>query len=69
MLDPIILLSLFGIGVFVAILAAVVGIGGGLVFVPLLIFVYQINPIDATLISSFAIVFVSYCTQLCTSMI
>jgi len=47
------------IGALTGILAALIGIGGGLVFVPVLIVFFGVIPNDATLISSFVIIFVS----------
>ncbi|MHA2503832.1 MAG: sulfite exporter TauE/SafE family protein [Candidatus Kariarchaeaceae archaeon] len=59
MLDPLIIILLLVLGVLFAIIATLVGIGGGLLYVPSLIFLFSIDTINATLISSFVIVFTS----------
>lgn len=58
-MDFLLILSLFLLGIVFAIVATVVGIGGGLLNVPALIFLYGVDDINATLISSFVIVFTS----------
>jgi len=53
------LIALFLLGIVFAIIATIVGIGGGLLNVPALIFIFNVDEINATLISSFVIVFTS----------
>ena len=59
MVEFFIMLSLFILGILFAIVASMVGIGGGLLNVPALIFLYHVDPNQATLISSFVIIFTS----------
>jgi len=59
MVDPILTIELFFLGILFAIIATIVGIGGGLLNVPALLFLYKVDSADATLISSFVIVFTS----------
>ncbi|MDH5400998.1 MAG: sulfite exporter TauE/SafE family protein [Candidatus Heimdallarchaeota archaeon] len=54
-----IIISLFIIGILFGIVASAVGIGGGLMYVPFLIFIMGESGSDASYISTFAIVFTS----------
>ncbi|OLS26514.1 MAG: hypothetical protein HeimC2_14630 [Candidatus Heimdallarchaeota archaeon LC_2] len=58
-MDPITFISLIILGFFYAILASMIGIGGGLLYVPTLDFGYGLETIDATFVSSFVIIFTS----------
>ena len=58
-MDPFTFISLIILGFFYAILASMIGIGGGLLYVPTLDFGYGLETIDATFVSSFVIVFTS----------
>ena len=56
-MDPFTFISLIILGFFYAILASMIGIGGGLLYVPTLDFGFGLDTIDATFVSSFVIVF------------
>jgi uncharacterized membrane protein YfcA len=58
-MDPLTFITLLVLGFFYAILASMIGIGGGLLYVPTLDFVFELETIDATFVSSFVIVFTS----------
>lgn len=58
-MDPLTFITLIILGFFYAILSSMIGIGGGLLNVPTLDFVYGLETADATFVSSFVIVFTS----------
>ena len=59
MLDILLILLMIVSGFFFGIIAIMVGVGGGLLNVPFLIYVMEVDPLQATLISSFIIIFSS----------
>ncbi|MCE7734400.1 MAG: sulfite exporter TauE/SafE family protein [Candidatus Heimdallarchaeota archaeon] len=58
-MEPLTFILLIVLGFFYAILASMIGIGGGLLYVPTLDFGFGLETIDATFVSSFVIVFTS----------
>ncbi|NDB56031.1 sulfite exporter TauE/SafE family protein, partial [archaeon] len=52
-----VILFIIIIGFLTGILASLIGIGGGLIIVPSMIFFFDLLPSQATLISSFVIIF------------
>lgn len=59
----IIILLLF-VGFVTGIIASLIGAGGGIIMVPILIFIINIVPSQATIISSFTIIFISFSSSL-----
>tara|TARA_B100000287_G_scaffold49232_1_gene43627 strand:+ start:3171 stop:4052 length:882 start_codon:yes stop_codon:yes gene_type:complete len=55
-----VILFIIIIGFLTGILASLIGIGGGLIIVPSMIFFFNLLPSQATLISSFVIIFISF---------
>ena len=55
-----VILFIIVIGFLTGILASLIGIGGGLIIVPSMIFFFDLPPSQATLISSFVIIFISF---------
>ena len=55
-----VILFIIIIGFLTGILASLIGIGGGLIIVPSMIFFFDLLPSQATLISSFVIIFISF---------
>ena len=53
-----VILFIIVIGFLTGILASLIGIGGGLIIVPSMIFFFELLPSQATLISSFVIIFI-----------
>ncbi len=59
-MEPSVILFIIIIGFLTGILASLIGIGGGLIIVPSMIFFFDLLPSQATLISSFVIIFISF---------
>ncbi len=58
-MDPLGILLLLIIGLSVGIIAAMLGIGGGILYVPILVLGFHVDAFEATAISSFVIIFTS----------
>ncbi len=58
-MDPLGILLLLIIGLGVGIIAAMLGIGGGILYVPILVLGFHVDAFEATAISSFVIIFTS----------
>ena len=58
-IDPTIVILLFLSGLFIGLISSMVGIGGGLLNVPILILIFDVPAFEATSISIFCIIFTS----------
>ena len=58
-MEPLSIIVLILVGVLVGILASLLGVGGGVLYVPILILGFKVDALTATAISSFVIIFTS----------